>query len=277
MTNGLTENQRQKYMEQGYLLLDNLYDPARLDPLIDELTHIIDRWAHRYYEQKRLADMFEGEPFDRRFFRIHEAMNGACSELNDAVLGKRKTAGMFHVMALPEILDVVQSLIGPEILVHPQFNCRAKFPDRTSVVDWHQDIGFLDAAVLETFMVNFWVPLVDSNADNGCLEVIKGSHRSDRLPFAASPEQIDDASMPEGERICCPVPVGGALLLQHTTVHRSTPNYSDHIRWSLDIRHSDWRQPTGRDEVPGNIARSDTHPDRIAASHVDWLAMFESV
>jgi hypothetical protein len=149
MTNGLTENQRQKYMEQGYLLLDNLYDPARLDPLIDELTHIIDRWAHRYYEQKRLADMFEGEPFDRRFFRIHEAMNGACSELNDAVLGKRKTAGMFHVMTLPEILDVVQSLIGPEILVHPQFNCRAKFPDLTSVVDWHQDIAALLARMVD--------------------------------------------------------------------------------------------------------------------------------
>ena len=142
MTNGLTENQRQKYMEQGYLLLDNLYDPARLDPLIDELTHIIDRWAHRYYEQKRLADMFEGAPFDRRFFRIHEAMN-------DAVLGKRKTAGMFHVMTLPEILEVVQSLIGPEILVHPQFNCRAKFPDRTSVVDWHQDIAALLARMVD--------------------------------------------------------------------------------------------------------------------------------
>ena len=179
-------------------------------------------------------------------------MDGQCKELLEAVLGKRKTPGMFHVMTLPGILDVVESLIGPEILVHPQFNSRAKLPDGTSVVDWHQDIGFLDPDVMDTFMVNFWLPLVDTDGHNGCLEVIRGSHRSERLPFRGfTREHRSRSSMPGGERVSCPIPRGGVLLLQHTTVHRSAPNFSDQIRWSLDIRYSDWRRPTGTGQCAG--------------------------
>ena len=275
MPAGLTETQIRAYLENGFLPVERLFEPASLDPLIAELDEVVDAWAERYYADGKLFDRFTNEPFERRLYLIHEAMDGHCKELMEAVLGKRKTAGMFHVMTLPEILDVVESLIGPEILVHPQFNSRAKLPDRTSIVDWHQDIGFLDPDVMQTFMVNFWLPLVDTDEHNGCLEVIRGSHRSERLPFEDSPENIDPAALPAGERVSCPIPRGGVLLLQHTTVHRSAPNFSDHIRWSLDIRYSDWRKPTGRDDVPGFIARSRSHPEKVAAGHEDWQQLFE--
>lgn len=276
MATGLTENQVTRYLEDGFLPIERLFDPASLDPLISELDEVVDAWAERYNAEGRLKERYAEEPFDTRLYLIHEAMHGQCKEMLEAVLGKRKTAGMYHVMTLPEILDVVESLIGPEILVHPQFNSRAKLPDRTSIVDWHQDIGFLDPDVMQTFMVNFWVPLVDADEHNGCLEVIRGSHRSERLPFGGSPENIFPESLPRGERVSCPIPRGGVLLLQHTTVHRSAPNYADHIRWSLDIRYSDWRKPTGRDDVPGFIARSRSHTEKVAAGHEEWQRLFAS-
>ncbi len=276
MPTGLTENQKREYLENGFLPIEGLFDPGQLDTLIVELNGVVDEWAERYYAEGKLTERFTDEPFERRLYRIHQVMEGRCEELHEAVLGKRKTAGMFHVMTLPEILDVVESLIGPEILVHPQFNSRAKLPDKTSAVGWHQDIGFLNPDVMPTFMVNFWLPLVDSDEHNGCLEVIRGSHRCERLPFEDSPERIFAEFMPEGERVTCLIPRGGVLLLQHTTVHRSAPNYSDHIRWSLDIRYSDWRKPTGRNDVPGFIARSLEHPERIAAGYEDWQRLFES-
>ena len=275
MSSGLTESQMQKYMDDGFLSIERLFDPASLDPLITELNNVVDTWAGRYYAEGRLVDLYEDLSFGHRLYRIHQDMGGRCEGLLEDVLGKRKTPGMFHVMTLPEILDVVESLIGPEILVHPQFNSRAKFPDKTSVVDWHQDIGFLDPDVMRTFMVNFWLPLVDSDEHNGCLEVIRGSHRSARLPFEDSPEDILPEALPDGERVSCPIAKGGVLLLHHTSVHRSTPNFSDHIRWSLDIRYSDWRKPTGRDEVPGFIARSLEHPEKVATGHEDWQRLFE--
>ena len=66
------------------------------------------------------------------------------------------------------------------------------------------------------------------------------------------------------------------MLIQHKTIHRSIPNHSDHIRWSLDLRYSDPAQPSGRDGVPGFIARSQANPESVAQSVDDWLALFEA-
>ncbi len=273
---GLTDRQLEDYCERGFLVIESLFAPARLDVLIGELNSVVEDWANRYHVMGHLDDMYSGEPFERRLYCIEEAMVDT-SEVFEAVLGKRKTPATFEVLTLPEILDTVESVIGPEILVHPQFNCRAKLPDNRSVVDWHQDIGFLDEEVEETFMVNFWVPLVDSDGENGCLEVIPGSHRVGRIPFSESPEDLLPEAMPKGEPVSCPVPKGGVLLLQHKTVHRSTENCSDGIRWSLDIRYSDSRLPTGRPNVPGFIARSQENPEAVCPNLESWLQLFESI
>ena len=274
---GLTEQQKQFYFDNGYLPIERLFDPGLLAPLIAELGQVVAGWALIYEAEGRLPARFDDEPFERRLFKLQEAMDGACPEVRQAISGKRKTPGMFHVMTLPPILDVVESLVGPEIMSHPQFNSRAKLPDKTSVVNWHQDIGFLDPEAEETFMVNFWLPLVDTDEVNGCLQVIPGSHKVGRLPFKDNPEAILPDAMPTGQPVTCPVPKGGVLLLQHRTVHRSGPNYSDGIRWSLDIRYSDSRKPTGRAGVPGFIARSKEVPDTVAKSHSDWIKLFEGV
>ena len=114
---------------------------------------------------------------------IRDAMDDS-SEIEREVTGKRlKTAGMFSLITHPAILDIVESIIGPEILAHPQFNCQAKMPNETrSQIPWHQDLGFLHPEAEATFMVNFWIPLVDVTVENGCLEVIPGSHRAGLMP-----------------------------------------------------------------------------------------------
>jgi ectoine hydroxylase-related dioxygenase (phytanoyl-CoA dioxygenase family) len=184
---------------------------------------------------------------------------------------------MFAIFTHPALLDVAESLIGPEILAHPQFNSRAKMPGhKAAVVPWHQDLGYLHDDADETFMVNFWIPLVDAPMASGALQVIPGSHRWGRIPH----ETVDgylgirEAALPSHTEADCPLEAGGALLIQHTTVHRSVPNVSDRVRWSLDLRYSDPAQPTGREEVPGFVVRSRAHPERVAKSHLDWMALF---
>ena len=272
---GITPDQIESYKEDGFLVIDDLFDPSELQVLYDDFNSVVDNWANFYYEQGQLTNLFNDDPFEHRLFSIYQALEGNCYELLSAVSGKRKTAGMFHVMMLPQILEVVESVIGAEILVHPQFNARAKLPDGRSVVPWHQDLGYLDTDAEDTFMVNFWLPLVDATVENGCLEVIRGSHNYGIVPYKNGAEDLVPESIPDGEIVCCPIRVGSVLLIQHKTVHRSTPNFSDHIRWSLDIRYSDLRLPTGRDSVSGFIARSVENPELIAKSHHDWLNLFE--
>ena len=271
----LTSDQVESYKEDGFLVIDDLFDPSELQILYDDFNSVVDDWANVYYEQGRLFNLFKDDPFEYRLFSIHQALKGNCHELLSAVSGKRKTAAMFHVMMLPRILNVVESIIGSEILVHPQFNARAKLPDSKSVVPWHQDLGYLHKNAENTFMVNFWLPLVDATVENGCLEIIRGSHNYGIVPYKNGAEDLVSESIPDGEIVCCPIRVGSVLMIQHKTVHRSTPNFSDHIRWSLDIRYSDPRLPTGRDSVPGFLARSVENPELVAKSHHDWLNLFE--
>ena len=65
------------------------------------------------------------------------------------------------------------------------------------------------------------------------------------------------------------------LLIQHTTMHRSQPNLSDHIRWSLDLCYSHPDLPTGREKVPGFIARSRRDPTSVCRSAEEWVRIVE--
>lgn len=285
---GLNSEQIAFYKDQGYLLVEDVIPIEDMQLLISELNKTVDQNAQQAQAKGELSELFEDEPFERRLARIVESVSDPSESsftdtLFEGLHGKLKTDGMFAVMTHPAILDIVESLIGPEILVHPQFNIRPKLPNQdTSVVPWHQDLGYLQADASDTFMVNFWIPLVDATVENGCMEVIAGSHKAPLInhvlglgPGRNFKGIVDDA-LPDGEQVQCPVPLGGVLLIQHKTIHRSVPNYSDHVRWSLDLRYSDPRMPTGRDGVPGFIARSKAQPGSVANNLTDWLRLFKS-
>jgi phytanoyl-CoA hydroxylase len=276
---GLTLDQITQFKEQGYLLLPEFIEPALFQPLIQEFEAIIDARARQAQQEGRLQELYEGEPFDRRLAHVYAALKEP-DDLWRAVHGKtQKTAGMFAVIMHPPLLDAVESLIGPEILAHPQFNARAKLPHhQATVVPWHQDLGYLRPEATDTFMVNFWIPLVDAPMESGALQVVPGSHRWGLIQHEHVEGYlgIPESKLPPHEVADCPVKLGGALLIQHQTIHRSVPNVSDRVRWSLDLRYSDPSQPTGRADVPGFIARSRARPGSVAKSHLDWLAAFEA-
>ncbi len=273
---GLTQAQIEQFNREGYLLLENVLAPTTFEPLICEFEQVIDRKARELHAAGLLPELYEDQPFDRRLARMFESMEDG-SPLWRAVQGKHhKTAGMFAVIMLPTLLDIVESLVGPEILAHPQFNSRAKLPHHdVTDVPWHQDLGYLDAEAEDTFMVNFWIPLVDATMEMGAMQVIPGSHGWPLIPherlgvYLGIPEE----KLPSHEPVDCPVPSGGILMLQHKTVHRSVPNTSDRVRWSLDIRYCNRHAPTGRAAVPGFVCRSQERPDLIARSHEDWLRL----
>ena len=69
-----------------------------------------------------------------------------------------------------------------------------------------------------------------------------------------------------------PVPVGkgGIVFMHRYTPHRSTPNYSSGVRWSMDLRYQPTGQPTGRPFHPAFIARSCSHPESVLTDHAEW-------
>ncbi len=72
----------------------------------------------------------------------------------------------------PMILDVVERIIGPDILVHSS-SLFFKRPGK-SFVSWHQDSNYWELS--QPRLVSAWIALSDSTVENGCLRVQPGTH-----------------------------------------------------------------------------------------------------
>jgi len=87
-----------------------------------------------------------------------------------------------------------------------------------------------------------------------------------------TPEEIEaslGANMQE-DIVTCPVAYGSVLLLNNLIPHRSLPNYSDGIRWSLDLRWQDAAQPNGFHGLkPSKLMKKGGEP---YSGTVDWGA-----
>ena len=276
----LTESQLSQYLDEGYVAVDDLIPVDAFALLIKEIEANIDAKARALAAQGKISDLCEELPFIERLTALCAAIDDEAVRAGLWHVGHGKhhrTAGMFAVWTEPAILAVAAQILGPEVLAHPQYNLRAKLPDQQqTVVPWHQDLGYLERDADETFMVNFWIPLVNAPMATGALQVIPGSHRWAVLPHEKvnGYDGVREENLPPHEVVDCPLPLGGALLIQSRTMHRSVPNISDVIRWSLDLRYCDSRKPTGRAGVPGFVVQSAAQPESVMRDWRDWAALF---
>jgi phytanoyl-CoA hydroxylase len=276
----LTNEQKGFYESEGYLVLDRLLDDADLAPAREAMSQKVDRIANELFADGVIADKLEHRPFK---YRLAELFTG----LTMADFGKYGRSwrdyfpGYFVLMSNSKILDAVESLIGPEIYANPVFNVRPKVPKvAMGAVPWHQDKSYWPGANANP-VITVWIPLVDSTEENGCLHLIPGTHQAKVLNFHAEQitgtgyYEVDDEHVAEARRrrpvVALPVKAGTGILFNDRLLHMSTPNHSDHVRWSVDLRY----QPTDQDPMlqhgPGFLARSRQHPEQVATLET-WLA-----
>src|SRR3989441_10367691 len=91
-------------------------------------------------------------------------------------------AWVHELVRHPAILDAVEKLIGPDILVYTS-TWFIKEPDSTAIAAWHQDATYFG---LRPYVhVTAWLALTDATAENGCMEFLPGSHGRGQLPHRA--------------------------------------------------------------------------------------------
>lgn len=274
----LTPEQIRFYDREGYLVLPRLLTDADLAPARAAMEHKVDLIADELYADGLVTNRRESAPFATRLARLFDGLTEA-HFLRYGRSWRDRLPGYFHLMSNPKILDAVESLIGPEIFANPVYNTRPKVPGvAAGAVPWHQDKSYWPGARSNP-VITVWIPLVDATQENGCLQIWPRTHRSDLLSFHAEVRtgtgytEIDDEHLVRARReaVGLPLAAGGAILFNDRCVHRSTPNHTDHVRWSVDLRY----QPTDQDPMPqhgaGFLARSRRYPERVATLE-DWLA-----
>jgi len=107
--------------------------------------------------------------------------------------------------------------------------------------EWHQDYGYWykNQFMFPDQLISIMIALTKANKENGCLQVICGSHKLGRLNHGFAGEQVGadmvmvNNALVTMELVYCNLEPGDALLFHPNLLHRSEANLSDSPRWSI--------------------------------------------
>src|SRR2546427_13252840 len=141
-----------------------------------------------------------------------------------------------HALARhPAILDAIEDLIGPNILVYTS-TWFIKEPESAAIAAWHQDATYFG---LRPYVhVTAWLALTDATAENGCMEFLPGSHARGQLPHragvvASSVNRAGQAVVTDVDdtpAVLAPLRAGEFSLHHTLCLPRSQPNRSPRRR-----------------------------------------------
>ncbi len=173
-----------------------------------------------------------------------EAYEGADAEAaRQRIRGKAHLAfpWLFDVARHPAILDAVEDLVGPDILIYIS-TLWFKDARDPGYVSWHQDSAYYGLDPHD--VITLWLGLTDSNPGNGCVRVIPRSHLApDRrhvetyaadnmLARGQTIEGIDDSQAVDLEL------AAGQFSMHHERmIHGSLANRSDDRRLGVSFTY----------------------------------------
>lgn len=142
----------------------------------------------------------------------------------------------------PGVLDIAEQLIGPDIILWGS-RVFSKSARTGRATPWHQDGEYWPIRPLAT--VTAWIAIDHATAENGCLRLVAGSHRSRTLmrhvslagQGAALDKEIAPGEFEETDVVTVPLEPGQMVLFDVYTAHGASANRSGRRRAGLAIRY----------------------------------------
>ena len=148
-----------------------------------------------------------------------------------------------ELVRLPAVLDMVEDIIGPDILVWDGALV-VKEPHASGMFTWHQDLTYWGLRPKEG-VVSTWLALSPSTPESGCVKMIPGTHTRDILPhrdtFGAdnmlSRGQEIDLEVDESQAVDVVLEPGQMSIHHPHLFHRSAPNHSGDRRIGMNVQY----------------------------------------
>ena len=130
---------------------------------------------------------------------------------------------------------------GDSAVCHFHSKLMQKEPKVGGAWEWHQDYGYWykNEFLFPDQMMSVMIAITEANKANGCLQVIKGSHKMGRIEHGFAGEQVGasqhyvDLALKTMELVYVEIMPGDALFFHSNLLHRSEANLSQAPRWSL--------------------------------------------
>jgi ectoine hydroxylase-related dioxygenase (phytanoyl-CoA dioxygenase family) len=141
-----------------------------------------------------------------------------------------------------KMVESVDKLLdGNAAVCHFHSKLMQKEPRVGGAWEWHQDYGYWykNEFLFPDQMMSVMIAITEANKANGCLQVIKGSHKMGRIEHGFAGEQVGasqhyvDLALKTMEHVYVELSPGDALFFHSNLLHRSEANLSEKPRWSL--------------------------------------------
>jgi ectoine hydroxylase-related dioxygenase (phytanoyl-CoA dioxygenase family) len=259
---GLTSEEFKRYQSDGYLVRKSVFSVAEVLLLQAAAERAVDKagllseHGHTYIlDNKRFVDagyttiQFEhatGSETIRVIEPVHE-LEPALEELIDEV----------------RITEPIRNILGRRDIALWTAKLNLKRPRQGSGFNWHQDSPYWvhDSNHVD-LLPNVMITFDDTNEDNGCLRIIRASHKQGCLAgtsdgsqlggFFTSPECFDLA-----DQVKMAAPAGSLIFFSPHSIHGSMPNTSDEPRRAIILTYQPANFPALKSKVVRNIAPGD--------------------
>jgi ectoine hydroxylase len=273
----LTQEQRQFYFDNGYLLVESIVPQDWVERLID----VTDEMAQRSRSLNKSDMVFDLEPG-------HTADNPRLRRLTSPV-EHHPTYWEFASQSI--IVDVAADLVGPDVKFHHS-KLNFKWAEGGEEVKWHQDITYWPHTNYSPLTIGVY--LHDVGDDQGPLGAIPGSHNGELFnQYNDNNQWVGCLNDEDAKRINTPNvhylkgPAGSITIHNCRVIHGSKPNLSDqgrplllNVYSSADAFTYTANPLPSRYEgtiVRGKPARWAHHDDRPCLVPPDWSGGYTSL
>ncbi len=232
----LTDDETRAYADDGFFIRECVFDTVEVEDFRD---------AIEVCAAKASAAVRPGvEEYEIDGNRYCEASGSTIQFEHSAGSETVRVIEPFHhlderidrVIDDPRFVDPARDLTGAERISLFTSKLNLKRPREGSQFQWHQDSPYWAHAFPEVDRLpNLMLALDDTSEANGCLRVIRGSHRQGMLPGlegegTLGPLFTDPRYFDEALSVPAVMPAGSMLFFHPSTVHGSLPNRSDQPR-----------------------------------------------
>jgi ectoine hydroxylase-related dioxygenase (phytanoyl-CoA dioxygenase family) len=217
----------EQYDEAGFLVMPDLLTESEIACLRQRVADIANGVVTTYPEAS--IEYEPGAPRERGLANVRKLNH--CEHHDELLLDAAR-----H----PAILDVVESLIGPDIkLLGEQLFMK---PPGGIEKAYHQDSPYFTIEPMS--LVSAWIALDDVTEENGCLKVIAGSHRYGPRPHDEPwmvgdrrDMKIADADIDYGKETSILLKAGDVSFHHSLLMHSSGPNRTPYSRRGLAMHY----------------------------------------
>ena len=184
------------------------------------------RFERDGYAVMPFIDMDGVKQIEKLFYEMHDKWPGGfyATSFNPEDEFKQKIFDKAEEVLAPKVDAMFHDIkkLGGCFLV--------KTPGVDSKVEVHQDWLVVDEDKYCT--ITLWIPLVDTNEENGAIRVLPGSHKFFNVPRGTTiPVPYNGhQQMLWDQMITLPMKAGEVFILNHALLHASSPNLSNKER-----------------------------------------------